>query len=165
MQLLRYALFCGAGAALASSAALIISARLERRGAWAAVNASSRWLWGEEAGTHDEADLRHTLVGGATNIGASFFWGALFGAFLSSRPPRRPVAMVRDASMAGVIAGLVDYGLVPKRLTPGWELALSKRSVMIAMAALALGLAGGGLVAQEGLAEGEAPRRFKKLLS
>src|SRR5690606_27710267 len=100
-----------------------------------------------------------------TNIGASFFWGALFGAFLSSRPPRRPVRMVRDASMAGGIAGRADYGRVPKRLTPGWELALWKRSVVIAMAALALVLAGGGLVAQEGLAEGESPRRFKTLLS
>ncbi|HLS69319.1 MAG TPA: hypothetical protein VK035_08245 [Kiloniellales bacterium] len=159
MTLLRYALFCGAGAALASSAATMISARLEGRSHWAPVNATSHWLWGGEAGTHDEADLPHTAVGGATNIGASFFWGGLFGAFLSSRPPRTPAGMLRDASVVGALAGLVDYGLVPKRLTPGWELALSKRSVVITMAAMSVGLAGGGLAAQKAGGKDLASRR------
>lgn len=149
MTLLRYALFCSAGAALATSAAIMISARREGRSHWAPVNATSHWLWGGEAGTHDEADVPHTAVGAATNLGASLFWGSLFGAFLSSRPPRTPAAMLRDASAAGAIAGLVDYALVPKRLTPGWELALPNRSVVISMAAMALGLAGGGLAAQK----------------
>lgn len=148
MTLFRYILCCGAGAAIASSAAVMISARLEGRSPLAPVNATSHWLWGDEAGDHDKADVRHTAVGAATNVGAAFFWGSLFGAFLSSRPPRKPAALLRDASVVGALASLVDYGLVPKRLTPGWELALSKRSVATAMAAMALGLAGGGWAAQ-----------------
>jgi len=148
MTLLRYAVFCGTGAALATTVAVTASARREGRSLWAPINATSHWLWGREAGAHGEADLAHTALGGATNLGASFFWGGLFGAFLSSRPPRTPIAIIRDAALMGAIATLVDYRLVPKRLTPGWELALSRGSVLFSMAAMASGLAAGGMAAQ-----------------
>jgi hypothetical protein len=46
------------------------------------------------------------------------------------------------------IAAVVDYGVAPKRLTPGWELVLNKRSIVAAYGALALGLAAGALLTQ-----------------
>jgi hypothetical protein len=46
------------------------------------------------------------------------------------------------------IAAAVDYGMVPKRLTPGWEDVLSKRSIAVTYVALAAGLALGALVNQ-----------------
>jgi hypothetical protein len=48
------------------------------------------------------------------------------------------------------VAGVVDYGIVPRRLTPGWELALPPKSVAAVLAAMALGLAAGGILAQRG---------------
>jgi hypothetical protein len=42
------------------------------------------------------------------------------------------------------VAGLayfVDYHLVPRRLTPGWELRLSRRSVALGFVALGVSLA------------------------
>jgi hypothetical protein len=46
------------------------------------------------------------------------------------------------------IAAIVDYGITPKRLTPGWELTLSRKAMVGAYAGLALGLAAGALVSQ-----------------
>jgi hypothetical protein len=47
------------------------------------------------------------------------------------------------------IAAVVDYGITPKRLSPGWEEVLSKRSIGLTYAAMALGLAAGALLARE----------------
>ena len=49
------------------------------------------------------------------------------------------------------IAAVIYYGATPKRLTPGWELVLSKRSIAATYVAMAFGLAAGALVARAGL--------------
>jgi len=45
-----------------------------------------------------------------------------------------------------MLAAIVDYGLLPKNLTPGWEEPLPVRSVAGGFGGLALGLALGGLI-------------------
>jgi len=45
------------------------------------------------------------------------------------------------------IAAVIDYGAMPKRLTPGWELVLSKGSITVTYVAMALGLTAGALIA------------------
>jgi hypothetical protein len=42
----------------------------------------------------------------------------------------------------------VDYAVVPRRLTPGWEAVLSKRAIAATYVMMALGLAAGGLINQ-----------------
>ncbi len=148
-RLLRYSLFAGLGAAVASTAAIMILARAERKPVWRPINATSHWLWGDEAGLREEADWAHTAPGLLTNHAAALFWGSIFGAFLATRPPRQPMQMLRDASAVGLLATIVDYGLVPRRLTPGWELALSRGSVAASLGAMSLGLWAGGMVARE----------------
>jgi hypothetical protein len=88
-------------------------------------------------------------MGFATHHASAIFWAVPFEAWLARSPPRSPLLMLRDASAMAMIAAFVDYLVVPKRLTPGWETVLSKRSIAVAYVALALGLAAGGLVAQE----------------
>jgi len=149
-NVVRNALCCGAAAGLTSTAAVMALACLEGRRPWQPLNGTSHWLWGEEAGAVTRLDARHTGIGLATNQGAAMFWGAIFGGWLAARPPRSRIALFRDASLLTMIAGLVDYGLVPKRLTPGWELAVSRKSVAATFAAMGLGLAVGGLVASRG---------------
>jgi len=149
MSFARYALYCGGAAGVASIATVMLSALAEGRSPFEPVNATSHWLWGDKAGMHGEADLAHTLTGAITNQSAAMFWGALFGAWLSSRPPRSTGEMFRDAAVTGAIATTIDYGILPRRLSPGWELSVSRPSVVIGMAAMALGLALGGLAAQE----------------
>jgi hypothetical protein len=150
MRTARYALYCGTAAGLASMAAVVVAGWLEGGGAVRPINATSHFLWGEKAARTNDADLRHTMLGVITNQAAGTFWGTLFGAFLASRPPRTPLGMLRDAAIMGAVAGVVDYGIAPKRLTPGWELAVSMRSVAISFAAMSVGLAAGGLLAQRG---------------
>jgi hypothetical protein len=48
--------------------------------------------------------------------------------------------------MTAGVAASVDYLAMPRRLTPGWELALSGRGVGLTFVGLALGLAGGVLL-------------------
>jgi hypothetical protein len=47
------------------------------------------------------------------------------------------------------IAALVDYGITPKRFTPGWEEMLSKRSMGLTYAAMALGLTAGAMLSMD----------------
>lgn len=147
MRQSRYILFCGAGAALGSVAAIMALAKAEGKPALGPVNASSHWLWGDEAGQQSQADLGHTGIGGATNIGAGFMWGGLFGAYLQRTNPS-PTGIVRDGAVLGAVASLLDYGLLPRRLSPGWEQVLSSRSVVLAMAGMAVGAVAGGLAAR-----------------
>jgi hypothetical protein len=147
MRQTRYMLLCGAGAALGSVAAIMVLAKAEGRPALGPVNASSHWLWGDEAGRSSEADLAHTGIGGATNIGAGLMWGGLLGAHLQRRRPS-PTGIVRDGMVMGAIAALLDYGLLPRRLSPGWELVLSGRSVVLGMAGMVAGAVLGGLAAR-----------------
>jgi hypothetical protein len=61
--------------------------------------------------------------------------------------------------VVAAIAAAVDYGLVPKRLTPGWESVLSKRSILATYGVLALGLAAGAMLTQGGRARSR--RRYR----
>ena len=139
----------GTVAGLTTMAALALLARAENQGALQPINASSHWLQGEQAGDVEEADAPHTLVGFATNHAAAIFWAIPLELWLATRPPRPPALLLRDAALVSAVAAVVDYGLVPKRLTPGWENALSKRSVAAGFAAMALGLFAGASVTQE----------------
>ena len=145
---LRYAAFCGAGAGLASQAMLLAAALAEGQPVVLPINATSHWLNGDRAARVRRADLRHTALGAATNQSAALFWATLFGLHLARKKEAGPAVIARDAALMGVIAGVVDYGLIPRRLTPGWELSLSRTSVALAMAAMALGLGLGGMAAR-----------------
>ena len=141
-------LLSGAAAGVASTLALGLLARREGKGALQPVNATSHWLNGEGAASFKGADAIHTAVGLATHQAATFFWSALFEWWLPRRRPLRPLPMLGHAAAMSVVAAAVDYGATPKRFTPGWEFVLSKRSMAVAYAAMALGLAAGALLAQ-----------------
>lgn len=134
---------------IATTAALGLLARREGKGALQPTNSTSHWLHGEKAGSVRQADVAHTLVGYGTHHASSVFWALLFQMWLASRPPRPPLVMLRDALAAAAVAAAVDYGIVPKRLTPGWEAVLSKRSIAATFLAMAAGLAAGGMLSQE----------------
>jgi hypothetical protein len=50
-----------------------------------------------------------------------------------------------DAAAVTAVAAVVDFKVVPERLTPGFEKRLTPFSVTIAYGALAVGMALGGL--------------------
>jgi hypothetical protein len=57
----------------------------------------------------------------------------------------RPTTVASAAAVAA-LAYVVDYHLIPRRLTPGWELRLSRGSVALGFVALGVGLGVAGLL-------------------
>ena len=141
------ALVTGTAASVVSTAALALLAQGEGKSAFQPTNATSHWLHGDRAASHGKPDAAHTLIGYATHHASALFWAVPFEAWLAARPPRTAGALLRDACAMSAIAAVIDYGATPKRLTPGWELVLSKRSIAATYVAMALGLAAGALVA------------------
>ena len=132
--LLTRTLVSGSVLSAVTAGALALLARAEGRGALQPVNATSHWYRGSAAGRVRAADARHTLLGLVTHHAASVFWAGIFQAARRQHPARAPVV---DALAVSALAAIVDYGLVPKRLTPGWEKALPRRAVALAYAAMA----------------------------
>lgn len=145
--ILPRALLTGTVASLASAAALALLARSEGKSGLQPINATSHWLHGEKAAACDGLDARHTLIGFATHCASAVFWALPFEFWRARRRPTAAGAL-RGACMTSAIAAAVDYGPTPKRFTPGWELVLGKRSMIVTYAALALGLAAGTKLAQ-----------------
>jgi hypothetical protein len=82
----------------------------------------------------------------AINTGAALFWGSI-GAYVISRlRPAGPGGRLLAGASTAALAGLVDYGLVPRRLTPGWERVLPATDVAIALAAMGAGIAAGAIL-------------------
>ena len=135
-------LVSGALAAAFSAAVVMVAGRRQGGSAVAPVNAISHWMWGDEAARSERVDVRHTLVGAITQLGAGIFWGTLHAA-LRPQVPRDAVvpAAIAGGLVTSAVAGVVDYGVIPDRLTPGWELRVSKTSVLLALAAMAAGIA------------------------
>jgi hypothetical protein len=134
MSLIERALISGTVAAAAVTLVVSLAGRRMSGSAPAPLNATSHFLWGERAGRQDGYSLKYTGTGFAANYGASVFW-ALFYEALSGRLP--PLA--RGAAVSA-LAYVTDYHVVPKRLTPGFELRLPAGALAAAYAALALGL-------------------------
>lgn len=122
-------LITGSIASAVSAAVLGLLAKAEGKDAIQPINATSHWLHGEDAGAVTAIDVEHTATGYATHHAASVFWAALFETLQSAAPNAQPGRVMRDAALVSTIAAVVDYGLVPKRLTPGWEGPLPMRSV------------------------------------
>lgn len=143
------AVISGTAASLISTAALALLARAEGKSALQPANATSHWYHGDSAAIHADGDVAHTAVGYGTHHASALFWALPFQVWLEAQPPRSALELLRDASVMSAIAAAVDYGVVPRRVSPGWELVVSRKSMLVAYGAVALGLAGGALVVRE----------------
>ena len=87
------------------------------------------------------ATLKYTGTGIVANLGASVFWALLYEALRRGRrdESNTPGTLGR-ALLVSAAAYVVDYHVVPKRFTPGFELRLPGRALAAIYAALAFGL-------------------------
>jgi hypothetical protein len=146
-QAAREGLATGAIAGVMSAVAASAFGRRDSGSAVAPINAVSHWLWGDRAGEVRQADLPHTAVGAVTNVLAAMFWATLH-ARVRPRAAAAPVgAAIAGGIATSAVAAGVDYGLVPRRFTPGWELSVSNRSMAGIFAVLAAGIAIGTVIA------------------
>jgi hypothetical protein len=146
MQWLTDALVSGSVAAILSGAVVSLRSKTDDGTFAGALNGPSQWIWGRRAAEHREASLRHTLVGYTTHHFAALFWGVvyerLFGRTNDARLQRIPPArVVAEAALMAGATFVVDYGLTPKRLQPGFEKHVTNKSLFMTYAAFAAGLA------------------------
>jgi hypothetical protein len=143
----RKALVSGAVASVLSTISLAILGRSELDRTAAPVNGPSQWIWGRHAPFNNRFSWQYTVVGYAIHHIASVFWAILhekhqeqWDSAGSSR------ALILPAVVSTAAAYVVDYYVVPKRLSPGFEQRLSKGALIIVYGTFALGLAGGALI-------------------
>jgi hypothetical protein len=149
MQLGISALVTGTVASIVSTATLAGLARSEGKSGVQPTNSTSHWLHGDEAGRRENADIAHTSVGYATHHASAVFWAVPLEVWLAKNPTFSTRELLAKSMATSALAALVDYGVAPRRLTPGWELSLSKPSMVGAFAGLSVGLAAGALVSRE----------------
>lgn len=139
----------GSGSVASIASTVLVSARSRQRAGSvpAGTNAASQWVWGRPARHADEWSLRHTLLGYAIHHASSLMWAAGYEAWGRKRPADPP--LLRGAGMAA-LAYVVDYHVVPRRLSPGFENRIGGAGVAAAYASFALGLALCDLVAARG---------------
>ena len=130
---------------VAAAAVTLVASLAGRRatGSYAApLNATSHVLWGGRAGRQNAYSLKYTATGFIANYGAAVFWALFYEALARRMPP----PLTRGAAVAA-LAYVVDYHVVPKRLTPGFEMRLQRPALAAVYAALALGLSARDLLA------------------
>lgn len=147
LETLTRAVLSGTAVSIASTIALALAAKAERRHPVRPTNATGHWLRGDEAARSRAIDAEHTLLGFATHEGASIFWAAIFET-IRKLGPRRSAAV--DAIGVSALASFVDYVVVPKRLTPGWEKVVTPRSIILTYGVMALALWASGSSQKKG---------------
>jgi len=127
-------------ATIATTAAGVLLSALETRKPAAGLNAVSHILWGDEAARVDHFDVQHTLAGGVLNASAMASWAAV-----NELLPRAhdTTSVLAKGVLVSALAYLVDYYVVPKRLTPGFEKRFSPRAMLVLYTVLAAGVAAG----------------------
>lgn len=133
------ALVSGTLAAAAVTLVASLAARRSTGSSAAALNATSHFLWGERAGSEDAYSMKYTGTGFAANYGASIFWALFYELLGGGKRRTRPRALF-DGTLVSAAAYVTDYHIVPKRLTPGFEMRLPRAALAGVYAALALGL-------------------------
>ncbi len=137
-ETLRNALIAGSIVSVFTLAAVALRGRADSGSAVAPINATTHVVYGPEAGTIEAPDLGHTLPGLAINAGASVLWAGVYERLFGRMADRGDLG--KAVLGGGVVAGLaylLDYHLLPKRLTPGWEERVSGRSLAMIFAVMA----------------------------
>ncbi len=120
-------------------ATLAAFAKARGESAISPINAVSHALWGEKAAHADSLSLQYTLPGLAINQIGATFWAMIYEKLLGEDSHARRT--LPKAGLVSALAYITDYWIVPKRLTPGYELILPPKALAGVYTALALSLA------------------------
>lgn len=138
----------GALASLATSAAAALFGVAEDNNAVAPLNSVSHILWGDRAARRNQPSMKYTATGAALNSVAVTGWAALHELLLGRFARKGPAAAVASGAATAGLADVVDYYVVPRRFTPGFEKRLSRGALAGIYGALALSLAAGSLLSR-----------------
>lgn len=124
-----------------TTVAVALCGQLENGNAVAPLNAISHILWEDDALDQDEISTKYTGVALALNLSAHGGWALIYELFFGeSRDEGETAKPLLGALAVSLLAYVIDYHVVPPRLTPGMEHRLSRRALWPIYGALALGL-------------------------
>lgn len=128
----------GSIASVLSTLAVSVCSRWRVGSAATGTNAASQWLWYPRARFARAPSWRHTAVGYVIHHASSLLWATGYEA---TRPARASTSgrAVRAAGIA-TLAYVVDYHVVPRRLSPGFEHKVGPAGMVAVYAAFAAGL-------------------------
>ena len=149
---LRKAALSGAVAAGTTAVCVTLAGKRDSGSAVAPLDATSHIAWGESAGSVETIDTHHTLLGVALHVGACVFWATFYEKYFGRAAERGELgtALLGGGAVAAA-AYVTDYHVVPKRLTPGWEYRISRRSLAMIYTVLALSLPLRGLLRRKSI--------------
>lgn len=136
---LRDALMPGLLAGVLFTLAAALLGRRSGSGAAAALNAPSHVIWGDAALRERRLTVRHTVPGVVINTGAGAFWAAVMRRLFPRSASRLSVSLLAGAAVSG-LAWLVDYRLIPDRLSPGIQHQVPGGALLAIHGLFALGL-------------------------
>lgn len=166
-QAFKDGLVSGSIASVASTAVLTARGVREADTPYGPTNATSQWVYGEQAAYHDEPSLSHTVIGYAIHHASVTLWAVLYEKWFGEHAERMNLPDFGKAVAAGAataaMACFVDYRVTPRRLRPGFEKRVSRTSLFMTYASFGAGLLVRGLVKakaspQQDSAQGAARR-------
>lgn len=136
----------GSVASILSTAVLAAASQRESNTPYAATNAISHWLWGDQAAEQNRPSMRYTAVGYAIHHASATLWGVLYEKWFGDKCEAKEVGpSVAGAVAVASLACFVDYKLTPRRLQPGFEKRLSTPSLFLVYATFGAALVLRGL--------------------
>jgi hypothetical protein len=145
MSIIRNTLFVGALAGVATTVAAAFFGRAEGKGVSEVLNSTSHIAWGDEAMTAKKLDVKHTVVGVGINLAAVTGWAFINELLMGNKKKRTLTKAVATATAITAAAYVVDYHVVPKQLTPGFEEKVSGKGLAGIYLAMAVALVAGTL--------------------
>lgn len=146
----RRTLVSGTCASIASVIALAFRGWKDERSLLAPLNGPSQWLWGEREAYTREVTLRHTAVGYAIHHASALLWAGVHEALEPHHPASESTGRILARSAAvTTLAFVVDYGLTPRRLRPGFRKHIRSSSLLFVYGSFALGLASATLTRRQ----------------
>ncbi|MFC4158706.1 hypothetical protein [Chitinimonas lacunae] len=138
---LGHALLSGGLASLCSTAVIALRSRTDAGSLFSGTNATSQWVWGEQALHRHGFSARHTLLGYAIHHACSIMWATIYERWLAANPAADPTAVLKRAEAVAAMAFTIDYTITPPRFRPGYEKHLKPASMTGVYGAFAFGLA------------------------
>jgi hypothetical protein len=137
-RILAAGLRTGAALAVTTTAAIMLAGKIETSAPWSPINAIAHIADGDDVSPPSEFSARESGLGLGINTAVMVSWGILYeAACLASRRKSSPASAI--LATAGTF--IIDYQLLPPRLSPGIEKRLSRPAVLWAYAVLAATLA------------------------
>ena len=106
-------------------------------------------------------DAKHTLSGAGLNAASVTMWAGLHELLFGKWAKKGPVEAIVSGAAVSAMAYAVDYHVVPKRLTPGFEKKLSSQGMWITYGVLALSFAVGALIEKKMEPEGNSTKSLE----